>query len=127
MADNFSLTGSYSSVPFSPADSADFEVLSQIEEKLVLSSKVAAGIDLAADGPQSIVITPLTEVNVLVLKVTSGMKVDAAISSVDGSLQVIPVDGLLFLITQDTPITAIALTRTPGVDTNVRVFLGQTQ
>jgi len=40
---------------------------------------------------------------------------------------VIPVRGSLWLGSLDVPITAIALTRSPGVSTTVTIFLGQTQ
>ena len=125
MADNFQLTGTYSSIPFAPSASADFQVTSAISELMILSDKLAAGVDLASDGPQSVQLVALTAANVVILKVTSGLKVDAIITTADGALQTIPVDGLLFLVTQTVPVTALALKRTPGVDTNVRVFLGQ--
>ncbi len=125
MADKFLLSGSYSSVPYSPVPSADFSVESVLEEAVSLSDKLAATVDLNADGAQAVPMGSITGASVAVVKVIAGQKVKARVTTADGALQIVPVDPLLILESLSAPVTALSLERTPAVTTSVRVFLGQ--
>ncbi len=125
MADKFSLSGGYSSVPFTPAQSADFSVESTLDEQVAISDKLAATVDLNADGPQAVPMGSIALAAIVIIKVVTGLKIDAIITTSDGVSQIVPVDSLLVLISQGVPVTALSLTRTPATQTSVRVFLGQ--
>ncbi len=84
-------------------------------DTITLNTDAALVVPMAAN---------MTGSNVVILKVT-GAKVRARLTSSDGSQQSIPVDSFFALTTRSVLITAIDLTRTPGVITTVDVFLGQ--
>jgi hypothetical protein len=93
---------------------------------LSLTRKDLDSVVLSADAPLSVSFgSGVVSAAVVILKATGG-KVRARLTSADGSQQAVPVDDLLVLISQSVPITAIDLTRVPGVLTTVDVFLGQT-
>lgn len=128
MSDLFNLTGSYNTQPASGAPSADPQVVSTaISESMELALKDLGEYSLTTDSPVDVDFGGLgaTGANLVFVKVTSGGKVKLALTSTDGSLQGIPVDGYFQLITNSVAITAAQLTRTPGTLTTVKVFLGQ--
>jgi hypothetical protein len=125
VADNFSLTGSYQSVPAVGSPSGISICSVPLDEEMVLVRKDTDQIYLVVDTP---VVVPfgggVTSAHVVVLKAVGG-KVRARVTSADGSQQSIPVDSFAFLMSRSVPITAIDLTRVPGQPTTVDVFLGQ--
>lgn len=127
MSDLFQLTGSYFTQPATGAPSADPQVVSTgISESMELALKDLGEYSLAADAPVTVDFGGLTTgANLVVIKVTSGGKIRVRLTSTDGTLQAIPVDSLLWIISESVAITAADLTRTAGVPTTVKVFLGQ--
>jgi hypothetical protein len=125
LADNFSLSGSYSVSPLSPPASADFDVLAVINESEVLQEKSANSFDLSSDSPFTVPFGSVASASVMIIKVVSGLKIVATITTADGTAQTIPVDSFLAIISEGSPVTALLLTRTPATDTSVRVFLGE--
>ena len=103
-----------------------------LNEVVTLSLSSTQTIELIGDAPVSVLLpgpssaNPLgPQANCLLIKIV-GPRVKATITTADGSAQVIPVDPLLILNSESvSPITALTLTRTPGVDTFAYVFLGQ--
>lgn len=80
-------------------------------------------VDLATDSPESVAFGDLASgANVVLLQVTNRGKVRARLTSADGTQQAVPVDGLLVLVTQSVPITAIDLMRVSGSGDSPRVF-----
>lgn len=125
MADSFCLSGSYSASPLVGSPSGIASIPAPIDEQLVLTAKDYNTITLTVDTP---VVVPFSggvdEAAVVVVKVT-GSKVRVRLTSTDGSQQSVPVDTFFVCISRSTPITAIDLTRTPGVSTRVDIFMGQ--
>jgi len=124
MADVFALEGSYSSRPTSGNPSGNPEVEAPISERITLNNKTVGYYELTSDSPVNVDLGGLSSVNVLVIK-TVGGKARVRITSSDGSTQAVPVDSFFVLITKSVAVTAIDLTRVAGIDTNVRVFLGE--
>lgn len=125
MADLFTLSGFYGSRPLSGAPSGFPSIDTPLLEQVQLARGPFQVVTLSSDSVVPVDLCGLTDVNVLVLKVT-GSKVRVRITSADGSLQSIPVDSFLVIITETVPITAIDLTRLAGgVETDVRIFLGE--
>ena len=60
----------------------------------------------------------------MIIKAPDG-KVKVALTSTDGTAQTIPVDGFAVIISRKVPFTAITAQREAGVETHLRVFLGQ--
>jgi hypothetical protein len=125
MADAFALTGSYTTTPNTGAPSLLAGLGAPIDEEFQISEKaLVAGLDLSVDSAVVIPFGSVTNANIVIIK-SPVNKVKARLTSADGSVQAIPVDGVLILISQTVPFTALDLTRLPGVDTVVDVFLGQ--
>lgn len=124
MADLFAITGSYSATPASGSPSGDPIITAPLDERQMLATEQYSQLTLTADTPASLPFGGLTEATVLVVKVVGG-KVRVRITSTDGSQQAIPVDSFLALTCASVPLTAVDVTRTPGVQTIVRYFLGQ--
>lgn len=99
------------------------EVLAQLEEGLYLTDKVVGSYTLGSDSPVSVSLGSLTGAHVVILRASS--KVRARLTSSDGGAQSAPVDPLLVLISSAVAVTALDLTRLPGVSTEVSVFLGE--
>lgn len=125
MSDVFRLAGEYSAVPsvFELGVPQAPEVLAPFLARLYLDAKLVSRVSLTGDAPVSVAFGSLAAANVVVLQANG--KVRARLTSSDGSLQALPVDPLLILITSAVSITAIDLTRLPGVNSEVSVFLGE--
>lgn len=123
MADTFALTGSYSTNPTTGSPSAIPSLTAPLDERMQLENKSVQFFDLTADAPVSVLFSAGFNCNVLVVK-SDGGKVRVSITSADGAVQAVPVDGFLALTSQSVPITAITLTRAPGVQVQVQVFMG---
>ena len=125
MADTFTLAGSWSANPAIGAPSGIAYFCTPISEALQLTRKDYDTIVLAADAPVAVDFGGgVTSAHVVIIKATGG-KVKVALTSADGTLQAIPVDSMLILISRTVPFTALELTRLAGTATQVEVFLGQ--
>jgi hypothetical protein len=124
VADVFAITGSYSATPASGTPSADPIITAALDERLMLATEQYSQLALTADTPVALPLGGLTSANALIVKCVGG-KVRVRITSADGSQQAVPVDTFLALISASVPMTAVDVTRTPGVQTVVRYFLGQ--
>ena len=89
-----------------------------------LQAKAGGDLDLNSDAPVVIPFGQISGANILFLD-AHDLKVDATVTSTDGTAQIIPVEDLLLLQTRTVPITAVSLTRVPGIATTVTFFLGQ--
>jgi hypothetical protein len=123
-ADTFALIGSYQTTPVNGAPSADPEFIAPISEIVQIDAKQYSTYTLSADAPVVVAFGGVINCNVLVVKCVGG-KIRVRVTSADGAMQAVPVDTFLALTNLSVPITAIDLTRSPGVLTTVRVFLGE--
>jgi hypothetical protein len=126
VADQFALSGSYSSSPLVGSPSGVASIPAPIDEQLVLTAKFYDTIMLGVDTPVSVPfnVGGVSNAAVVIIKVT-GQKVKARFTSTDGIQQAVPIDTFFANISRTVPITAIDLTRTPGVSTRVDIFMGQ--
>jgi hypothetical protein len=124
MADSFKLLGSYEVAPQGSQLSFAPQVIAQISETRTLVRKLISDVQLTADPIEPVDFGGVVSAHVLELKATGG-KVLATITTADGVAQVIPVDSSLILICDESPVTALSLTRKTGIPTTVRVFLGE--
>jgi len=124
MADRYTLSGSYGFDPldgvlsFAPVDTAP------IDESLVCKNKQIASLDLSVDTPVAVAFGGLANAHIVLLKAIGGPVV-ARLTSAAGSVQSVPFDTYLILMSLGSPITAIDLTRTPATPTSVRVVLAE--
>ncbi len=125
MSDVFRLRGEFSAAPavFDLGVQQAPEVLAPLLHSLYLARRVNLLISLTSDSPLTVDLGSLSGAHVVILQSTS--KVRARLTSSDGSTQAVPVDPLQLLISQAVPVTAIDLTRLPGVNTEVTLFLGE--
>jgi hypothetical protein len=123
-ADNFALVGSYQTTPLDGVASFGPDISAPINESLSLGKKSVQDLDLTVDSPVSVAFGNLSSAHIVILKAIEG-KVTAKFTSTDGAAQAIPFDTYLILMSMSAPITALTLTRTPALNTQVRVFLGQ--
>lgn len=124
MPDAFSLNGSYQTQPTIGNPSGSPDVNAPIEERVGLLNKTIGTYQLSADSPVSVDFGSFTSgANIVIIK-TIGGRVRARMTSIEGVEQAVPIDSFFTLICISTPITAIDLTRSPGVPTTVKVFLG---
>lgn len=92
-----------------------------------LTAQVLTRYALTADAVAPVSLGPLVSAHVLLLSVASpGAKVKARITTADGAVQVVPFDDLFLLVSLTSPVTALDLQRTAGVDSFVDVYLGST-
>lgn len=120
----FTLQGDYSTKPLSGSPSGDPAVASPIKEPVSLSNQSIGTISLDADGPVTLPLGALTQVNVVMLK-TVGGRVTLRYTSSEGVDQAFPVDSFIAHITQSEALTALTVERVPGVQTIVTYFLGE--
>jgi hypothetical protein len=78
---------------------------------------------LMVDTPVAVAFGGVTDANVITI--FSDRKIRVRLTSADGSIQSIPVDGTLLLVSKTVPFTAIDLTRVLAQETRVKVFIGQ--
>lgn len=123
MADSFKLTGSYDVSPLTSSLSFAPSITAPINEPRTLQSKMLGDIALEADAARAVQFGDVANANLIILKATG--KVTARITSADGTSQAIPFDTYLILMSETVPVTAITLTRVPGTETIVKVFLGE--
>lgn len=124
MSDIFAITGSYSATPASGTPSADPIITAALDERQMLATEQYSQLTLTNDSPVLLPLGGLSSINVLIVKCVGG-KVRVRVTSADGSQQSVPVDSFLALMSASVPMTAVDVTRTPGVVTVVRYFLGQ--
>lgn len=120
----FKLQGDYSTKPLSGSPSGDPAVASPILEQVSLSNQSIGTISLDADGPVTLPLGALTQVNVIALKSVGG-RVTLRYTSADGTDQAFPVDSFIAHITQSAALTAITVERVTGIQTIVNFFLGE--
>lgn len=127
MTDIFRMTGSYATQPAVGSPSADPQIVSTaILQQLNLVRKLEVEYTLIANPAQSVTFGGLVAgAHVMILSILSGGKVIASFTSADGALQTIPIDDFAMLITKAAPFTALTLTRTPGTDTLIKIFMGE--
>lgn len=126
MADTFKLSGSYTTRPVVGTQSGAPSIDAPIDETVQLDSMVFQQYLLTSDSPLAIDFSSMgvDSANIVIVK-TIGGKIRVRLTSTDGSTQAIPVDSFFLNISLTVPFTALDLTRTAGVETQVRVFLGE--
>lgn len=124
MADQFRLSGDFQTSPGTGSSaSIDPQVQSHIDERMSLVRKSTESMVLTVDTPVAVDMTNFQlGAHVVVLK--SNAKVQVRVTSADGSVQAFPAD-VWVSICRDVPITALDVTRVAGVETTVRVFMGE--
>ncbi len=125
MADQFVLSGGYTTTPLSGVPSFAPVITTPIDETAQLDLKKIDEIELNVDTAVPISFGGLTDANIVILKAVGGGSVKVRITSADGTQQAIPFDTFFILMSMTNPITAIDLTRTPATPTTVLVFLGE--
>jgi fructose-specific phosphotransferase system IIC component len=124
MADQFVLQGSYSSTPMGQPSSFAQVVQATIDESTILDAQHVDEVTLAVDTSVVVPFGGVANANIIILKAVGG-KVTARITSTDGAAQSVPFDTYFILMSESVPVTALDLTRVAGVETTVRVFLGE--
>jgi len=124
MADAFKLLGSYETSPLGQPLSFAPALIAQISESKTLKAAHPDTLLLTTDSPVSVAFGGVTNANVVILKAVGG-KVVATVDSAAGAAQAVPFDTYWILMSEAAPLTAITLTRTAGIETTVRVFLGE--
>ena len=95
-----------------------------IFEQLVIALKEESDYTLTVDSPVMVSFGGLVSASFLYIK-ANGAKVDALLTSADGTAQVVPVDSWIMLTSESVPIMAVSLLRLTGVQVTCRVVLGQ--
>lgn len=124
MAQPFLLAGSYGTVAGCAAPVGAPSLIAPFNIDLFLSQQSWQTVDLISDAPTSVTFPTGLVLAALIILVPS-YKVRARVSSADGAQQAIPSDAFTVLVSQSVPFTALDLTRLPGTDTTVNVFIGQ--
>lgn len=124
MTDSFKLLGSYETTPLGQPLSFAPNIIAQINESRTLKSSHPDTITLDTDSPVPVAFGGVTNAHIVILKAIGG-KVRAAITSADGTAQLVPFDTYWILMSESVPVTAITLTRVPGQLTTVRIFIGE--
>jgi hypothetical protein len=126
MSDVFTLTGVLQTQPAIASASGLPSVIAQLAVSMVLQTRTAPGeYDLTTDSPVNVSFGALTGANLVFVQVNGGGHVRVRATSSDGTLAAWPVDNCLLSICSLVPITALDITRDPGVETLVDVILGQ--
>lgn len=118
------LSGSIVTQPTSGSPSGDPEIETPVTEQLALTNKAISNYTLTADAPVSIDFCGLAQVNYWMIKSVGG-DVTLGVTSAAGADQKIPVGTFGTAFNQTIPITAMTLTRSPGINTTVRVIIGE--
>lgn len=124
MTDSFKLLGSYETTPQGQPLSFAPSIIAPINETKVLKVSHPDTITLDTDSAVPVSFGGATNAHIVILKSIGG-KVKAAITSADGTAQLVPFDTYWILMSDTVPVTAITLTRVPGQLTTVRVFIGE--
>lgn len=104
--------------------SGQAQVAASFEEQLSVESVLVTNLTLSSDSPVSLSLGPLTGVNLLSIRAVGG-KIRVRVTSSDGTSQGLPVDPVLVLMSDSVDITAIDLTRTANIETEVFVVMAQ--
>jgi len=125
MADKFQLIGSWGTTPQTSSLLASGlpSILAPISESVSLSQKNPDDYTLTVDGAVPIAFGGVTNAHVVVI--FCDRKIKVRLTSADGATQSVPVDGMLLLISETVPFTAIDMTRVAAQETRVKTFLGQ--
>ena len=125
MADNFTLSGFWRSVPSTTGISASGcpTFNTPISEKVLLKLKQFSDVVLDTDAVEPVGFGEVVNAHVIMIKASG--KVTVRLTSAEGATQIIPVDTVLQLISESVPYTAIDLQRVVGQATSVKVFLGE--
>lgn len=99
-------------------------ILTSINERMTVTSDLAAKYTLTADSVQSVDLGGLSNVNFLSVRAVGG-KIRVRITSADGTNQSIPVDPILVLRSDSVNITALDLTRLANTETEVYIVLAE--
>lgn len=127
LASIFQVIGSLGAMPAVGAPSGQFNVIAPLcETQVFLHQEGPTVYDLASDSPVSVGFGGVANATVIFIK-TVGGKVRARFTSADGSTQAIPVDSMMCVMSASVPFTALDLTRVPGQNTTVEVFIGSNQ
>lgn len=121
---NLGFTGSATLKPPVGTPSGQPTTLVNYDEKVSLDKCLTGNLSLTVDTAVSISLGSLTGVNWLSIHAL-GAKVRVRITSSDGSTQAIPVDPTLILRSDSVDITAIDVTRTSNIETEVFYVFGQ--
>ena len=121
---NLAFTGSASLKPPVGTPSGQPTTLVSYDEKVSLDKCLTGNLTLSTDNATSISLGSLTGVNWLSIRAL-GAKVRVRITSSDGTSQAIPVDPTLILRSDSVDITAIDVTRTASIETEVFYVFGQ--
>lgn len=120
----YKLSGSYSTQPAQGAPSGKASESALLNEVVYLSVKTTNEILLSDATPVDVPFGGVDEAAVVFLKSVGG-PVEVKLTTSLGVDQVIPIDGMLQLISVSNPVQSITLTRTSSVNTLVNVFLGE--
>lgn len=123
--DDFLLQGRWKTSPKSSAfvGGGCPTIESPFEEKLVLLHKQPEDLYLVDDAVATVPFGDVTDAHLVLIK--TDKKVTVRLTSAEGATQIVPVDSLLYLICETVPYTAIDVQREAGVETNVKVLLGE--
>lgn len=126
LAETLQLNGQLSINPSTAsicADGVDLGTLVNLSETMSISAKLTAAFALTADPAFPINLTTVPSVSALYIETDA--KVTLTLTTADGALQLLPVDGMMIWFSASVPITALSITRLAGTTTNVKLILGQ--
>lgn len=123
MANRFSLTGGWAVEAAAGSNSFDPAFTTVINEIRTLDARQVTVQELTSNTEVTISFGAVTQANVLIVDATD--KVLLKITSADGTEQIVAADKLILLCAV-SPVTALKVTRRAGVDTTLRIFVGQT-
>lgn len=126
MADQLDITAALQTSPQIGNPSGVATLTIPIELQLSIINKSIQQFDLTSDSPQNVDLTMFPNGAQVLQVQTVGGKVTAGVTTEKGVSNV-PIDPLYLQVDQSGSISAITLTREPGQETNVYVFLAATQ
>lgn len=104
--------------------SGQAQVAAAYQEQLSVDGVLVTNLTLSSDSPVSVSLGPLSGVNLLSIRAVGG-KIRVRVTSSDGSSQALPVDPVLVLMSDSVDITAIDLTRTADIETEVFIVMAE--
>lgn len=125
MPDQFTLTGSWQSSPQTSGAVNSPDTSTPLSETQTVVERNISSITLGVDTAVVLPFAGVTNAQIVIIS-TENLNLRAALTSVAGTTQIIPINDLLILVSRTEPITAITLTRTAGVSTPVKFYLGGT-